>query len=64
MPENVDKEIARDILVMLLETKVLSFQTSNGNMSADEIAKVDAQNVQIVCDAYKQILQTVASSNV
>ena len=63
MSEDISKEIARDILLKLIETKALFFQLGNGNMSLEEINKLDVQNVQIVCEAYKQILQTVAASN-
>lgn len=60
---DTNKEIARDILLKLIETKALFFQTAHANMSPEEITKVHAQNVQIVCDAYKQIFKAVASSN-
>lgn len=60
---DTNKEIARDILLKLIEAKALFFQTAHANLSPEEITNVAARNVKIVCDAYKQIFKAVASSN-
>ena len=60
---DTNKEIARDILLKLIEAKALFFQTAHANLSPEEITNVAARNVKTVCDAYKQIFKAVASSN-
>ena len=58
-----DKEIARDILVKLLETNALFFEQSTATMSTEKRAEVESRNLRSVCTAYETILRTVAASN-
>lgn len=58
-----DKEIARDILVKLLETNAIFFEQSTAIMSTEKRAEVESQNLRRVCIAYETILRTVAASN-
>ena len=60
----LDKEIARDILIKLLEMKVIYFEPAHGNTSLEEKSKINDRNSKTVCDTYEKILQTVAKSNI
>lgn len=46
-----DKEIAKEILLKLIEEKVLIFTPTEQN---------NEKNLQSICEAYKTVFQTVA----
>lgn len=49
-----DKEIAKEILLKLIEEKVLVFAPTEPN---------NEKNLQAVCEAYKTVYQTVVLPN-
>ena len=63
MIDTIDKQITRDILLKLLETKAFHFELVNGNMTPAQVAETEQRNVQTVCKAYETLLRTVANSN-
>lgn len=63
MINTTDKQITRDILLKLLETKAFNFESFNGNMTPEQVAETEQRNVQSVCKAYETLLRTVVNSN-
>ena len=57
-----DKEIAKDILIKMLETNIFQFGMKNSNNSPTEFLAANNENVQTVCNAFKQIYQAVLDS--
>jgi len=54
-----EKEIAKEILLKLIDVKAICLPQSSGIETADKISADNASNVKSVCDAYKVIYETI-----
>lgn len=53
----IEQEIARDIILKMLETNVLVFGDCFSSSEPDEIEKNNEKRVLAVCNAYKAVFQ-------
>ena len=54
------KEATTQIILKMLETNALTFDSCSSNFPSDKIAENNQKRVETICNAYKTVYQTVA----